>query len=112
MPGHRLVSGWNLLAACLMLGASSAAAAACNVSPQGVSFGNYDPLGGSAVDGVGKAGGGDHQGGAADDAAPEGADNPGVHTRRQAKIVGVDDQGPGLPGHSTCPARSIVRRRP
>jgi spore coat protein U-like protein len=53
MPGHRPVSSWNLLAACLMLCASSAAAAACNVSPQGVSFGNYDPLGGSAVDGVG-----------------------------------------------------------
>ena len=43
----------HLLAACLMIGASAAAAAECNVSPQGVSFGNYDPLGGAAVDGVG-----------------------------------------------------------
>ena len=43
----------RLSAACLMFGASAAAAAECNVSPQAVSFGNYDPLGGSAVDGVG-----------------------------------------------------------
>lgn len=47
------MTGWSLLAACLLLGASSAAAAACNVSPQGVSFGNYDPLGHSPLDGVG-----------------------------------------------------------
>lgn len=43
----------RLSAACLMLGASAAAQAACNVSPQGVSFNNYDPLTPSALDGVG-----------------------------------------------------------
>ncbi len=36
-----------------MLCASSVAAAACDVSPQAVSFGNYDPIGSSALDGVG-----------------------------------------------------------
>jgi spore coat protein U-like protein len=42
-----------LSTACLLLGVPTAAAAGCNVSPQGVSFGDYDPLGHSAVDGVG-----------------------------------------------------------
>ena len=44
---------WSLLAGCVMLVASTTAVAACNVSPQGVSFGNYDPLGHTALDGVG-----------------------------------------------------------
>ncbi|MBA3511574.1 spore coat U domain-containing protein [Sphingomonas sp.] len=49
------ISRWSirLSAACLMLAASSAAMAACSVSTQGVSFGNYDPLAQSALDGVG-----------------------------------------------------------
>ncbi len=47
------MTGWSLLAGCLLLGASTAAAAACNISPQGVSFGNYDPLSHSALDGIG-----------------------------------------------------------
>lgn len=38
----------------LMLAAPSAAfAATCNVAPQAVAFGNYDTLGGTALDGVG-----------------------------------------------------------
>ncbi len=45
-------SRW-LGAAGLLLGVPTAAAAESNVSPQGVSFGNYDPLAGSALDGVG-----------------------------------------------------------
>ena len=49
------MTGWSrrLAAACLLLGVPTAAAAACNVSPQGVNFGNYDPLEHSALDGVG-----------------------------------------------------------
>ena len=35
------------------LAASAGAAAACSVTPQSVSFGNYDPLGSAALDGVG-----------------------------------------------------------
>ncbi len=42
-----------LSTAILLLGVPTAAAAGCNVSPQGVSFGNYDPLGHSALDGIG-----------------------------------------------------------
>ena len=41
------------VAASLLLALPTAAAAACDVSPQGVNFGNYDPLGQSALDGVG-----------------------------------------------------------
>ena len=51
----RPMTSWSrwLGAACLLLGVPTAATAGCNVSPQGVSFGNYDPLGHSALDGVG-----------------------------------------------------------
>ena len=45
--------GCRSLAAALALACCTAASAACNVSPQGVSFGGYDPLGPSALDGVG-----------------------------------------------------------
>lgn len=50
---------WFRLAAALafrllvLVGAAPAAAAMCSVNPQGVSFGNYDPLSTSALDGVG-----------------------------------------------------------
>ncbi len=49
------MTGWSrwLSAACLLLALPTAAAGACNVSPQGVSFGNYEPLAHSALDGVG-----------------------------------------------------------
>lgn len=47
------MTSWRLLAGCLLLGVPTAAVAECNVSPQGVSFGNYDPLVHSALDGVG-----------------------------------------------------------
>ncbi len=49
------MTAWSrrLSAACLLLAVPTAAAGACNVSPQGVNFGNYDPLGQSALDGVG-----------------------------------------------------------
>lgn len=36
-----------------MLAAGTAASAACSVSAQAVAFGNYDPIGGSALDGTG-----------------------------------------------------------
>lgn len=50
----RLRSIANGLAAALLIAlAAPAAAAACNVNPQGVSFGNYDPLGAIPLDGVG-----------------------------------------------------------
>lgn len=32
---------------------AAAAAATCHVTPQSVSFGNYDPIGGPSVDGIG-----------------------------------------------------------
>lgn len=43
----------RLAAGCLMLAVPAAARAACSVTPQAVAFGGYDPLGASAVDGVG-----------------------------------------------------------
>ena len=44
----------RLTLACLALTAAApAAAAVCTVTPQGVSFGNYDPLSASALDGAG-----------------------------------------------------------
>lgn len=45
--GGRAVAGVAALAAC------TSASAACNVSPQAVSFGGYDPLSPAALDGVG-----------------------------------------------------------
>lgn len=49
--GFRL--GARLAAGFLMLAVPVAAGAACSVTPQSVSFGSYDPLGASALDGVG-----------------------------------------------------------
>lgn len=49
--GFRL--GARLAAGCLALALPAAAGALCTVSPQTVSFGTYDPLGVSALDGVG-----------------------------------------------------------
>lgn len=43
----------RLAAGVLLLAASAAASAACDVTAQGVSFGNYDPMSATALDGVG-----------------------------------------------------------
>lgn len=42
-----------LVAVCIGSVAAPAAAVVCTVTPQGVSFGNYDPLSASALDGAG-----------------------------------------------------------
>lgn len=49
----RFLRGARVAAGCLALAVPAAAGAACTVSPQPVSFGNYDPLGATALDGVG-----------------------------------------------------------
>lgn len=46
-------AGARLAAGCLLLAVPAVAGAACNVTAQGVAFGNYDPLGATALDGVG-----------------------------------------------------------
>ena len=48
-----MTAPWRIAAGFSLLAASTAAGAACNVAPQSVSFGNYDPLSPSALDGVG-----------------------------------------------------------
>lgn len=48
------IRGGGLIAcAAIVLTAEPAMAATCSVTPQGVSFGSYDPLSASALDGVG-----------------------------------------------------------